>query len=58
MRTLYHFCVALLSLLFGACTLLGGVTQQEDATYLDVTPKEIVFNKNADNNLIVDCDAS
>ena len=58
MRTLYPFCVALLSLLFGACTLLGGVTEQEDATYLDVTPKEIVFNKNADNNLIVDCDAS
>ena len=58
MRALYPFCVALLSLLFGACTLPGDVTQQEDATYLDVTPKEIVFNKNTDNNLIVDCDAS
>ena len=57
MRTLYSFCVALLSLLFGACTLLGG-DDQEVATYLDVTPKEIVFSKDADNSLIISCDAS
>lgn len=57
MRTLYSFCVALLSLLFGACTLSGG-DDQEVATYLDVTPKEIVFSKGADNSLIISCDAS
>ena len=57
MKTIYSFCVALLSLLFGACTLSGG-DDQEVATYLDVTPKEIVFSKDADNSLIISCDAS
>lgn len=57
MRTIYPFCVALLSLLFGACTPLGG-EDQEVATYLNVTPNEIVFSTDAENSFVVDCDAS
>ena len=57
MRKIYYFCMVSLSLLFAACTPSGG-GDEKAATYLNVTPNEIVFSANADNSFIVDCDAS
>ncbi|MBQ7853001.1 MAG: DNA/RNA non-specific endonuclease [Muribaculaceae bacterium] len=57
MRNFLNLCMVLLPLLCASCyTPQNG--NEDVATYLHVTPNEIVFNANADNSFVVDCDAT
>lgn len=57
MRNIYRICVALLPLLFVACTTPGN-KEEPAATYLKVSPSAITFDSDSDNFFVVDTDGA